>query len=330
MCNKFKMTLIGFLLAAAAGLAPLTAQTDWRPKFRIEFNAGWLSTSFGDIRKIADANDALQKFLYDDRFTEMFTNSEILYWSSRGLTDGFPIFKSAYPWDVRIRFQSPWDLVTFSVGYRSVSQIQEQTFTNEFARVVSDTETHIERLAYHPYRLSVNAYAIPLTLFYNMTDGQGVDASLFVAAGPTWGNALYEKSWTEEFEQVLQDETSVESPAVERSLRMEGKGWGVLVEGGTRLDFNFGSLLSVFVEAGFTYQGIFSFSGKGREVNGAVVENWEGKWMIRSTDMTRPWGTTSIEAIDSRPTKGATVWAEEAFKFAASGGTVRGGISIRF
>jgi hypothetical protein len=326
-----KIVLIGFLLATAAGFIPLTAQSsDWRPKFRIEFGAGWLSTSFGDVGLIGDAADAAQKFLYDDRFTAMYTNTEILYWSFTGLTDGFPQFKNAIPLDVRLRFQSPWDLVTFSLGFRSISQIKDQTFSNVYERTVSETESHTELMAFNPYRMSINAYAIPLTFFYNMTDGEAVDASLFVSVGPSWGSALLEKSWTEAFEQLVDGERSVEAPPVNHSLRMEGKGVGVLVEGGTRLDFNMGSLLSVFIEAGFTYQSVFSFKGKGREVNGSVEENWEGQWMIRATNLDASWGTTSIDFIDSRPTKGSAVWAEKAFTFSSSGGTVRGGISIRF
>ncbi len=326
-----KIILIGLLMAAAGGTIPLTGQSsDWRPKFRIEFGAGWLSTSFGDVGLIGDAADAAQKFLYDDRLTAMYTNKDILYWSSTGLTDGFPQFKNAFPWDVRLRFQSPWDLVTFSLGFRSFSQVKDQTFSNVFERTVSETESHIELMAFNPYRLSINAYAIPLTFFYNMTDGEAVDASLFLSVGPSWGSALLEKSWTEEFEQLIDGERSVESPPVSHSLRMEGKGFGVLVEGGTRLDFNLGSLLSIFIEAGFTYQSVFSFKGKGREVNGSVEENWEGQWMIRATNLEASWGKTSIDFIDSRPTRSAAVWAEKNFTYSSSGGTVRGGFSIRF
>jgi hypothetical protein len=331
MYKATKIILLGLLLTAAAGVIPLTAQSsDWRPKFRIEFVGGWLSTSLGDIGLIGDADDAYQKFMYDDRYSAKFASKDILYWSFRGREDGFPRFKNAFPWEARVRFQSPWDLVTFSVGFRTFSLNQEETFSNEFERTVTETESHIDRLAYHPYHLSIDSYAIPLTVFYNLTDGEAVDASLFLSLGPSWGSALLEKSWTEEFEQILEGQRSVEAPPLEHSTRMEGKGLGVLVEGGTRLDFNLGSLLSIFIEAGFTYQSVFSFKGKGREVNGSVEENWEGQWMIRAIDLEASWGKASIDFIDNRPTKGSAVWAEKNFTYSSSGGAVRGGISIRF
>jgi len=334
MRKDSKILFLGILFLSSLGIGQAAAQEalDWRPKFRIEVGAGWLFSSFGDLTLIKEADDATQKFFYDDRYTWMFLNKKIISWTLRGREEGegFSQLKNAYPWDIRLRFQAPWDLVTFSVGFRSFSRSLNQKIPIEFERTVSAGEAHIESLTYNPYRLSYNSYAVPFTLYYNMTEGMVVDASLYISAGPCFANALYEKSWTEGFEKIIQGERGLEAPAVNHSLRMEGHGWGLFAEAGLRFDINLGNLFSIYTEGGYIYQGIFSLQGNGRQVIGSSEENWEGKWMIRTKNLTEAWGSSAIYTIDSRPSAGSTGSAEKTFLLSTGGFSIRGGLSIRF
>jgi hypothetical protein len=155
---------------------------------------------------------------------------------------------------------------------------------------------------------------------------------LYLGVGPFYADALYEKVWTESFQSIIGGERETIAPSVTHSLRMEGSGWGVMFEAGTRLDFNIVRRIALFVEAGYLYNVVFSLKGEGREMNGSTVETWNGKWMLRTRTLTADWDTegSDIEFIESRPDGGAGVKSESPFNLNISGATVRLGLSIRF
>lgn len=325
---------LGLIFLLGAGLLPLAGQymeEDWIPKIRFDLSGSWMSTVFGDMFLIAEADDDLHTFNYDNRYTWKFTQGGLQYWSVEGLDDGFPSLKRIVPFELKTRFQSPWFMVTFGAGFRMFSQQIDEAMPVEYIQAINVNEGISETVNYQHYRLRVNGYAFPITGYYNMTEGRGVDAGLYVGIGPFFSNAMYEKIWTEGSESIINGERETLVPSVSRSLRMEGKGWGLMLEAGTRLDFNISRLMAIFLEAGYSYHFVFSLSGEGREVNGSSVESWNGEWMIRTKTLTAEWDTTgsTIELIDNRPTAGPGVTAEEPFSLNIAGGVIKIGISIR-
>ncbi|MBN1938571.1 MAG: hypothetical protein JW843_03230 [Candidatus Aminicenantes bacterium] len=325
---------IGLIFSLGAGILPLAAQyteEEWIPKIRFDLSGSWMSSVFGDMYLIGEADDDFQTFYYSNRYTWMYTQGGIEYWSVEGLDDGFPNLKRAIPLEIKARFQSPWYMVTFGLGFRTFNRKIDQSLPIEYVRAVNTNEGYAETFNFDHYRLQVTGYALPITGYYNMTEGRGVDAGLYVGVGPFFAKAMYEKIWTEGFESIINGEREQIAPTISRSLRMEGKGWGLLFEAGTRLDFNISRPFALFIEAGYAYHVVFSLSGAGREVNGAAVETWDGKWMIRKKTLTAEWDTegTEIELIDNRPTAGADVIASENFSLNITGGVIKIGISIR-
>lgn len=330
-----KIGLIVIFIAICAGSLPLAAQyteDEWIPKIRFELMGGWMSSVFGDMFLISEANEDTHAFFYDERYTKMFQDGLLQYWNVEGLDDGFPSLKQVFPMDIRARFQSPWFFVTFGAGFKMFSSNLDQALPIEYVRAVNTNLGYADSVNYDKYNLRVNGYALPLTGYFNMTEGRGVDAGLYLGIGPFFANVLYEKTWTEGFESIVNGDRAAVAPSISHSLRMEGKGWGFLFEAGTRLDFNISRRFALFLEAGYLYHMVFSLKGEGREMNGTTVETWEGKWMIRTTTLTADWnsGGTSVEMIDSRPTAGPNVTAEEAFRLNISGGSIRLGLSFRF
>jgi|GEM_PF-3751086 len=326
---------IGLIFALCAGTLPLAAQyteEDWLPKIRFELSGSWMSSVFGDMFLIAEADDDMHAFYYDNRFTWMYARDQIRYWSVEGVDDGFPSLKRALPFEIKARFQSPWFMVTFGVGFRMFSSQVDRVLPIEYIRSVNANEGYAESVNFDQYRIRVTGFCLPITAYYNMTEGRGVDAGLYLGIGPFFANALYEKTWTEGFESIINGEREPNAPTLSRAFRMEGKGWGVMVEAGTRLDFNISRPFALFIEAGYTYHIVFTLSGEGREANGSTVETWDGKWMIRKKTLTADWNTegSEIELIDNRPTAGADVTSSEEFNLNISGGVVKLGFSIRF
>jgi len=330
-----KVALIAIFCAVCAGSLPLAAQYDedeWIPKVRFELAGSYLSSVFGDMFLIAGGDEGRQTFFYDDRLTWMYTNGNIQYWSVAGFDDGFPSMKRTFPIDIRARFQSPWYMVSFGIGFRTFSSSVDKSLPIEYIRAVNENEGYSETLSYDYYRMKVNGFAFPITGYYNMTEGRGVDAGLYLGFGPFFANAVYEKSWSEGFESIINGERVQNAPTVSHTVQMEGKGVGIVFEAGTRLDFNISRRFALFAEAGYVYHALFSLSGAGRELNGTTVETWNGKWMLRTKTLTAEWNTegNDIQYLDSRPAAGSDILAEEAFSLNISGGTIRLGFSLRF
>ncbi len=264
-----------------------------------------MSSVFGDMFLVAEANDDMHAFYYDNRFTWMYTQGQIKYWSVEGLDDGFPSLKRTFPFELKARFQSPWFMVTFGVGFRMFSSQVDQPLPIEYVRSVDTNEGYADSVNFDNYRLRVTGFCLPITAYYNMTEGRGVDAGLYIGVGPFFANALYEKTWTEGFESIINGDRTTIAPTISRAFRMEGRGWGIMFEAGTRLDFNISRPFALFIEAGYAYHVVFSLSGESREVNGSTVETWDGKWMIRNEDLDRGLGyRRNGDRADRQPADG--------------------------
>ena len=235
--------LLGFL-GAVDGRRPRRT-SDWRPKFRIELGGGWLSTTFGDLGLIADADDAAQTFLQDERYTAMFQQQKDPLLDVRPAKDeGIPAFQKrpalGRPSEIPAAV-GPGDLFR---GLPDVLlQSREQKSRLTFERTVSDTRQLYRKPLLRSLSAVVQLLRRPLHPLLQHDRGSGRRRVVCSSpSGRTISTRFTRKTGRRDSRRSLEGVRPPSAPSVNHSLRMEGKGWGILVEGGIRFDFNLGSL----------------------------------------------------------------------------------------
>jgi hypothetical protein len=117
----------------------------------------------------------------------------------------------------------------------------------------------------------------------------------------------------------------------EGSLEEIGKGTGMSLQAGAKMDFNLAERYGLFIEGGYAYQRVSDLSGPGTRSMTSHRETWEGEWAIKQDIRVRPWGTAHF----LWPSNGweffqGTWWRAQDFELDLSGFQVKIGLYFRF
>jgi hypothetical protein len=114
-------------------------------------------------------------------------------------------------------------------------------------------------------------------------------------------------------------------------LEEKGKGTGLALQVGAKLDFDLAKHYGLFVEGGYAYQNVSEVSGPGIRSMTSHRETWEGDWGIKQDIRERPWGTASfLWPSNAWVISQGTWWRARDFELDLSGFQLRLGIYFRF
>jgi hypothetical protein len=117
----------------------------------------------------------------------------------------------------------------------------------------------------------------------------------------------------------------------EGTLEEVGKGTGLSVQAGAKMDFNFAERYGLFLEGVYAYQKVTDISGPGTRSFPTHRETWEGEWAMKQDIKVRPWGTGQF----LWPSNGweyfqGTWWRARDFELDLSGFQIKMGLYFRF
>lgn len=285
------ITLIVFftLLFAGQGWA---FETEGSKKIQLELFVDGATFNPADLNLLVDCDNEIQMFFYDSQFTHLTNSNQIRYWSKSKVGKRKKL-TYALPVGLRLKYFLSRSLaVSFGMKYLSRDETHSLVFSyvqNRYYGV-----RFIEQEEYSPYSLSAEGLSavLGLHLIKNLSDHISLEG--YVGGGPLFARCSYLSRWKDSW--VIQEmHTTLPANIREGLLEQQGKGTGIAVELGMRMNNQLNKWLGIFVAAGYSYQKVRHLSGSGREVIGQNSQDWIGEWGIKRETIISPWGSLTLE-----------------------------------
>jgi len=268
-------------------------------KFQIEVYGGFSLLNPVDLNRRAEYDHSYEQYFTEDRYSyyhSLYGN----FVTYSGQREGeFKKIKHALPMGVRIKYcLNP--SISVSFGFKYLSKEQNSQVTHRYdVRTVNPDALHFydefsSIIENAPYTLSVTGYAPLVGIHYKVGRNRLVNFESYVTAGPLFASCRFAR-------QRYFRQSNAYGYWYERNLfyEIEGKGTGIALDAGVRVNIEVIKNIDLFVEGGYSYQRVGNISGPGRSETGYTDLNsvgyteslsWEGTWAVVSSSFSNEWG----------------------------------------
>jgi hypothetical protein len=315
-----------FFLLAASG-----AGAD---KFQVELYGGFSMLNPWDLNQRADYDHNYESFFSETRYWAYHYLLEDNFTYTGHIEGEFKKIKNAMPLGLRIKyFLNP--SLSVSIGFKYLSRKQDSSVTYQHdVRSLNPDETFYynefsSTRENSPYRLFVKGYVPMVGIHYKIKSSRFLDFEAFLTGGPLFaecGFARQRRYWESNSYGYWYEQNV--------SYEMKGKGTGIAVDTGIRMNIDVVKNIDLFMECGYSFQRAVDISGPGssetvyNELNSSGYTEstaWQGTWAVIPGRFNRPWGQWSYNFPSNE--YGTDELSE--FKLDLSGFQIRIGVSFR-
>jgi hypothetical protein len=298
-----------------------------KERFQVELFGGFSTLNPADLNLRAQHDEEFIKFNYDDRYAFEKEYGNIVSYTKE-MEGKFVRIKHAMPPGFRLKYflnQS----IAISLGFEYISRNKSSDIRIQYTIVDSILGQYIEEREISPFTLSTEGYIPSIGIHYEKKITPSIGIEGFLTGGPLFANCSY-------FLDYRSTPIAGETPIIELAgwgeLEEKGKGTGVALNGGIRINVDLGRNFGVFLEGGYAFQVVNKLSGPGNHVYNYVTREWEGVWEIKEIFVERAWGNIYYQLPSN-------YWEKESedkyykirdFKLDLSGFQIKIGISYRF
>jgi hypothetical protein len=302
-----------------------TSDRGYHKRFQVDLFGSFSTLAPSDLNLLVDHDNKIQEFFYDSYFAHLQGTGEVSSWTKSQEGNRNKI-KSAFQLGFRLRYYLN-DTLAVSIGLRYLSGRRASNLEFEYTRNETAGDRQTEYLSYSPYSLSATAI-IPQLGVHVMKNIKAFLVEGFFSAGPIFAECQYLAEWKYAW-RIVGEDYDFDPFETEGILEEKGKGMGLSIDLGGRVQYPLFSGLGVFLEGGYSYQVVKKISGPGREHRGEINDAWDGTWGVKKETVTAPWGTLESEFPTNYWPEGSADAKIRDFALDLSGFQIRLGLSVR-
>jgi len=285
--NQFKETKKAYALARGNITFP---PGKMKNRFQVEFFGGFSTLNPADLNLRSQYETEHREFL-DYRYMNMKNAGELLFYS-RDTEGVFEKIKNAIPRGFRFKYFLS-NSIAISLGFSYISREKTSHVTHRYT--IDDIENNINRhyvvdFETSPFTLSAAGYIPAIGIHMSKKLTRSVDIEGFLAGGPLFARCSYYVDYQSaplSDEGVIVDKEYWDVGVIEE----KGKGTGLSLEGGVRMNLKIGENFAFFLEGGYAYQAANKLSGPGYSTLNYETRTWEGVWGIKEAFKDGQWGS---------------------------------------
>jgi opacity protein-like surface antigen len=294
-------------------------------RFQVDLFGSFSTLAPSDLNLLVDHDNKIQEFFFDSYFTHLQGTGEVSSWTKSQEGNRRKI-KSAFQLGFRLKYYLN-DTLGVSIGLRYLSGKRASDPEFQYTRNETAGDRQIEYLSFSPYSLSAKAF-IPLVGVHAMKKMKALLIEGFFSAGPIFAECEYLAEWKYAW-RIVGEDYDFDPFETEGILEEKGKGTGLSLDLGGRVQYPLFSGLGVFLEGGYSYQVVKKISGPGREHRGEINDAWDGTWGVLKETVTAPWGTLESEFPTNYWPEASPAAKIRDFALDLSGFQIRLGLSVR-
>jgi hypothetical protein len=286
-------------------------------RLQVELYGGLAAIAPSDLNSIPESLAAYFRFYYVDRYDHYRKVGYIRDYETksegrlRSLRMGFPV-------GVRVRYRVA-SFLELSLGVRGFWGSVDSTYTTDVRVINRDGHRSDLRRVYDPLKISASGITPLFGLHLRRKVGNRIGLEAFLAGGPFFGSILYSRKSHSESSGAVSDSF----------LEEKGRGVGIALDGGLRLETPVSRDLALFIETGYAFQSAGGFKGEGLLRTGSGQQTWESEWGMKEDYLADYWGTLGLLTASNSWTTEDTPLRRRDFRLDLSGVQVRLGIAVR-
>jgi hypothetical protein len=296
-----------------------------KERFQVEFFGGFSTLNPADLNLRAQYEKKAVKFDLDERYAFEKNYGNIVSYT-KDMEGEFVQIKHAFPFGFRLKyFLNP--SIAISLGFEYISKNQGSDIRIRYTIVDSILGQYNYEKEIAPFALSTEGLIPSLGIHYRKKINRSIEIEGFLTGGPLFANCSYFLDYRST---PIADETPIIELADWGELEEKGKGTGVALNGGIRINLDIGRNFGLFLEGGYAFQVVYKLSGPGSHVYNYDARGWEGEWGIKELLAERDWGNTYYQWPSNSWEGEEKNYKIRDFKLDLSGFRIKIGISYRF
>jgi hypothetical protein len=304
-----------------------TSRKSGRSRWRLEVSGGLAAINPADLNLRATFDAMYDTFYTRDYLNFLRSQGEIVSFSERNEGGVAEPLKRSAPWGIRLRYGlSRW--LDLSLGFTSFRDSRESTFQTTYEILQNDGGTSVYTDQYDSYALGVRGASPSLGVHFLTRITPLFELEASISGGPLFAECRYSISYRSQWP----DDPGGNTENPENGLLEEiGRGVGLALNAGAKLNLHLAKRYGLFVEGGYAYQRVPHVRGPGIRTSNAHRDTWEGEWGIKQDVRTEPWGTARfLWPSNGWVIFGGTWWQARDFRLDLSGIQARVGLFYRF
>ncbi|MFC2157135.1 caspase domain-containing protein [Acidobacteriota bacterium] len=297
-------------------------------RWRIELFGGYATMNPSDLNLRANHDDITMMFYNDDYYRYLESVGYVDSYSRMNLGGTASLINSSQPLGIRFRYSlNHW--LDLSLGFTGFSTTRNSNFTNTYSVNQADGISYTYTDDITNYRFSARAFAPLLGLHAGMYLSPAMRLEAFFTGGPLFADCLYKIEWGTQY--IISTSPGDPENSNIGMLEEKGKGMGLALQLGVKLDYYFSRHWGIFLESGYAYQAVSNLYGPGKRIMTDRSDYWEGQWAIKRKIIERDWGI-KYSVYPSNGWEGFewTGWRDRDFILNLSGVQARMGFIYRF
>jgi hypothetical protein len=268
-------------------------------RIQIEFYGGFSMVNPADLNLRSEYDNSYERFYTEDRYSYYHSLYGDFFTYSGQIEGEFKKIKNALPFGFRLKYcVSP--AISISLGFKYLSKSQDSQVTHRYdvRSINPDAVTFYDEFSSvrenDPYTLSVRGYAPLIGIHYKIGRNRSINFEGYASVGPLFAKCGFARHYRYR-------ETNSYGYWYERTLtnEFEGKGTGIALDAGLRMNIGVLKNIDLFIEGGYSYQRAGNIIGPGSSEAGYTDLNssgytqsytWEGQWAVISGYIDREWG----------------------------------------
>lgn len=336
--TRLHRNLLGLLLAAAlSAISAAAAGRDVDPappsRWQFELYGGAALLNPADFNRFVAYDDRVQEFFYDAYLTYMAGEGEISRWEAQRDGERRKI-RYGWPFGLRIKYRFR-GAFSASLGLKFLWGGRTSDINVSYTQTMPWSDLFTETNDVSPYTLSAGGWAPLAGFHYARPISDKLSLEISLAGGPLFARCRYlsEATYRLTIQENVNPLQGTNAPYVAFTykglLEEKGSGTGLAVEAGFRFDWRVRGRWGMFAEGGYASQKVKNLSGPGRELQGGESVEWDGRWAIRSEDVSTYWGAVRLEFPTNYWPAGSEDRRTGDFRLDLSGFQVRFGVAFR-
>ncbi len=322
--DRIPTQLRGSLVLPSPETGPGQATSRWR----IEMFGGFTAINPEDLNLRPQFDSLSAAFYNDDYFHYQKSRGEIRSYVKSNQGGKPKLLKHSLPAGIRVRYGiTAW--LDVSLGLTHFSNERESSFRDDYEVVGKDGLVSVYSEEFKNYRLAAEGFVPSMGIHLAKDLSPSLRMEAYFSGGPLFAECsysmLYDTLW------ATPDLAGDLDRLHEGSLEEKGKGVGLSLQAGTKMDFRLAKHVGMFVEGGYAFQNAYKITGPGTRIGTSAKDLWEGEWAIKQDVKIEPWGTGRF----LWPSNGwvifpGTWWRARDFKLDLSGFQAKLGVFYRF
>ncbi len=297
-------------------------------RWRIEIFGGFSRINPRDLNLRATFDDMYRTFYADDYFKYQVDQGEIVAFVKTNEGGKANFLRHSIPVGIRMRYNiNHW--LDLSLGFTYFTGSRESSFKNWFEVNENGGSAVVYTEEFLNYTLSAKGYIPSIGIHLGKRITSFLRLEGFLTGGPLFAECMYGMNWSSGW--PVSGSSGDFGNLAEGFLEEVGRGTGLAIQAGAKLDFDFAKHYGLFMEGGYAYQSVSDLSGPGTRSVTSHRDSWDGEWAMKQDIKVYPWGTARF----LWPSNGwelfqGTWWRARDFVLDLSGFQVKIGIYYRF